>query len=159
MAAMKSFPYKAAVVACKGGCRNTSCSDGCIGCRNCIDNCQYGAIEINELGIAEVNESKCFACGRCVESCPMGIIRIHDAAVSIVVKCSNTAAGKDARTQCSVSCIGCGICVKACTASAIHVVNNVAVIDERYCLSCGNCAVKCPRGAISDMRGIIKPRN
>ena len=53
------------------------------------------------------------------------------------------------------SCIGCGICEKTCTASAIHVEDNCAVIDEASCLSCGMCAVKCPRHAIYDLRGIF----
>ena len=56
--------------------------------------------------------------------------------------------------SCENGCIGCGICEKTCTASAIHVEDNCAVIDEASCLSCGMCAVKCPRHAIYDLRGI-----
>ena len=55
----------------------------------------------------------------------------------------------------TVDCIGCGICEKTCTASAIHVEDNCAVIDEASCLSCGMCAVKCPQHAIYDLRGIF----
>ena len=39
MAVKKKFPYRAAVVACNGGCRSAEgeagCADGCIGCKAC----------------------------------------------------------------------------------------------------------------------------
>ena len=58
MAVKKQFPYRAAVVACNGGCRSAEgeagCADGCIGCKACIDKCKFGAISINEYGVAEV---------------------------------------------------------------------------------------------------------
>ena len=57
--------------------------------------------------------------------------------------------------MCEVSCIGCGMCEKICSANAIHVENNVAVIEEGKCLSCGMCAVNCPRGVLIDTRGVL----
>lgn len=155
MAVKKRFPYRAAFVACNGGCHATDCAYGCIGCGACVDACKFGAITLNEHGVAEVDEDKCIACGACVRKCPQEIIRLHDCANSVAVKCSNKALGKDARTQCELSCIGCGICEKVCPASAIKVTDNLSVIDERYCLSCGQCAVKCPRHAIYDLRGVL----
>lgn len=158
MAVKKKFPYRAAVVACNGGCRSNEdpkCEYGCIGCGKCVEACKFGAISINEIGVAEVDEEKCIACGKCVRECPQKVIHIHECANYIVVKCSNKNKGKDARAVCQVSCIGCGICEKTCTAGAIHVTENCAVIDEKICLSCGMCAVKCPRHVIVDMRGIL----
>ena len=155
MAIKKKFPYRAAFVACNGGCNNTSCSYGCIGCGACEAACKFGAIKVSENGVAVVDEGKCIACGLCAKKCPQGIIRIHECANYITVKCSSRDPGKVARMACSASCIGCGICEKTCTAGAIHVVDNVAVITEEQCLSCGMCAVKCPRHAIHDLRGIL----
>ena len=49
MAIKKRFPYRAALVACNGGCRaagleDGGCKDGCIGCGACIEKCKFGAI-------------------------------------------------------------------------------------------------------------------
>lgn len=160
MAIKKRFPYRAALVACNGGCRaagseDGGCKDGCIGCGACIEKCKFGAISMNEYGIAEVDEEKCIACGQCAKVCPQNLIKIHECANYIVVKCSNKEKGAVARKQCEVSCIGCGICEKTCTAGAIHVENNCAVIQEDICLSCGMCSVKCPRHVIHDLRGVF----
>lgn len=154
MAIKKRFPYKAAIVACNGSCRN-ACTYGCVGCGLCVLSCKFDAVHLNENGIAVVDEDKCIACGACARACPQGIIRVHECANYITVKCANKARGVDARKQCDVSCIGCGICERTCTAGAIHVVDNRAVMDEALCLSCGMCAVKCPRHAIHDLRGIL----
>lgn len=161
MAMKKKFPYRAAVVACNGGCRakeEPKCAYGCIGCGKCVESCKFQAIFINEIGVAEVDEEKCIACGKCTKVCPQEVIHLHECANYIVVKCSNKEKGKAAKDVCSVSCIGCGICEKTCTAEAIKVIENCAVIDETACLSCGMCAVKCPRHAIIDQRGILTAR-
>ena len=139
MAVKKRFPYKAALVACNGGCRATAdCEYGCVACGLCVGVCKFDAIEINSFGVAQVNEGKCIACGACVRECPRELIHIHECANPIVVKCSNKDLGK-----------------KACPAGAITVTENLSHIEESICLSCGQCAVKCPRGAIVDLRGIL----
>ena len=163
MAFQKKFPYRAAVVACNGSCGATKddpkCAYGCIGCGACVAACKFGAIRLNENGVAVVeDEEKCIGCGACARKCPQQIIRIHECANYIVVTCSNRDKGADARKECAVSCIGCGICQKTCTAGAVKVVENCAVIDDAYCLSCGMCSVKCPRHAIYDLRGIFTAR-
>ena len=159
MAVKKRFPYRAALVACNGGCRaekeDLGCADGCTGCGTCAAECRFDAIHMNQNGVAEVIEDRCVACGACARVCPKKLIHIHECANYIVVKCSSREKGAAARKQCQVSCIGCGICEKACTAGAIRVRENCAVIDEPLCLSCGMCAVKCPRHAIYDLRGIL----
>ncbi len=154
----KKFPYRAAFVACNGGCRSAAengCQDGCIGCGACVEKCRFDAISLNEYGVAEVDEAKCVACGMCVRVCPQHIISLHEMANDIVVKCSNHSKGAEARKQCEVSCVGCGICEKTCTAGAVRVTEQCAAITEELCLSCGMCAVKCPRHVIRDLRGIL----
>jgi predicted aldo/keto reductase-like oxidoreductase len=42
------------------------------------------------------------------------------------------------------ACIGCGKCEKSCPHDAIHVVDNLAVIDYTKCTGCGTCAGVCP---------------
>lgn len=156
MAVKKRFPYRAALVACSGGCRATAaCRYGCVACGLCVAACRFDAIRINDNEVAEVDEAKCVACGACVRECPRELIHIHDCANPIVVKCSNRDPGKDARTQCEVSCIGCGLCEKVCPSGAAKVSDNLSHIDESLCLSCGACAVKCPRHSIRDLRGIF----
>ena len=71
MAVKKKFPYRSAFVACNGGCHVTegsSCSYGCIACGKCVESCKFGAIHLNEYGVAEVDEEKCIACGRAPEN-------------------------------------------------------------------------------------------
>ena len=34
-------------------------------------------------------------------------------------------------------------------------IDNLARLDDSLCLSCGQCLVKCPRGVITDQRGIL----
>ncbi len=126
-------------------------------CGACIEACQFQAITYNEYGTAQVKEAACIGCGKCAKVCPQGIIHVHDRANRIVVKCANRDKGAAARQICQVSRIGCGICEKTCTANAIRVTEHCAVIDETRCLNCGMCAVKCPRGAIYDLRGILRP--
>ena len=148
-----------ALVACNGGCRNTDCGYGCLGCGMCQAICPFDAISLNDSGVAEVDETKCRGCGACVAECPQGIIRLHGAGYPIVVKCSNQDLGKTARAACEVSCIGCGICEKVCPSGAAKVTDNLSAIDEALCLCCGMCAVKCPRHAIRDLRGVLTSRS
>ena len=42
----------------------------CVGCHRCEKLCEYQAIIVNEDGIAVVDELKCKGCGVCVSSCP-----------------------------------------------------------------------------------------
>ncbi len=49
---------------------------------------------------------------------------------------------------CKYGCMGGGSCVKACDFDAIHLVNGVAVVDEKKCVSCGACVKACPKALI-----------
>ena len=45
-------------------------------------------------------------------------------------------------------CIGCTLCQRTCKHDAIHVVDNLAVIDYSKCVNCGECVDVCPRKLI-----------
>jgi heterodisulfide reductase subunit A2 len=47
--------------------------DICVGCRQCIELCPYGAITFNALkGVSEINPAVCKGCGSCSAFCPSG---------------------------------------------------------------------------------------
>ena len=55
--------------------RYVACTDGdaCNGCKECVDRCIFGAIEVRDVGGREqtaIREEKCFGCGACVIPCP-----------------------------------------------------------------------------------------
>ena len=65
-----------------------------------------------------------------------------------IVQCSSKDNGKDVMKACSVGCIACHLCEKNCPSDAVHVVDNVAYIDQEKCTKCGLCAEKCPKKII-----------
>lgn len=174
MTAAASAP-KVAVVRCNGTCEarprvaefdgaescrvqnmtgmgESLCGYGCLGCGDCVNACQFGAISINADGIAEVDETKCTACGACAKACPRGIIEIRLAGPKgrrLVVMCNNKDKGAIANKACKNACIGCGKCVKTCDKfEAITMENNLAWIDPEKCKMCRKCEEACPKGAI-----------
>ncbi len=49
----------------------------CMGCKNCLNVCSYGAITFDERDhVAVVNEIICRGCGNCVAACPSGAISL-----------------------------------------------------------------------------------
>lgn len=124
-----------------------SCTYGCFGLGSCARACPFGAIEIKD-GVAVVDKEKCTACKKCVAVCPRGIIELIPYDAEVRVSCINCDKGAVTRKVCEVGCIGCGICAKTCQYDAIHIENNVAVIDYEKCTQCGSCAEKCPRKII-----------
>lgn len=176
-----------AVVRCNGSCSNrpkindydgfksckvkaalysgdTACQYGCLGCGDCVEACQFGAISMNpETGLPVVDEAKCVACGACVKACPKSIIEIRNKGprgLRVYVSCVNKDKGAVARKACKAACIGCGLCVKACPHEAITVESNVAYIDFAKCKLCRKCVLACPTGAIHDVnfpKPAVKP--
>ena len=49
---------------------------------------------------------------------------------------------------CHNGCTGLGNCERACAFDAIHIINGVAVVDEKACRSCGECVKACPKSLI-----------
>ena len=46
--------------------------DKCIGCKKCVDQCPFGAIEMVD-DKAYITEA-CTVCGACIDACPVGAI-------------------------------------------------------------------------------------
>ena len=67
----------------------------------------------------------------------------------LAVACSSEDKGPKVMKVCEVGCIGCKLCEKQCQFDAIHVLDNVAHIDQEKCTGCGACAAKCPKKIIT----------
>jgi len=57
----------------KGAATRSYCDVGCIGCRICEKNCEFGAIKVEGF-LASIDYDKCTGCDKCVEKCPRKII-------------------------------------------------------------------------------------
>lgn len=124
------------------------CVYGCLGLATCVRVCPFGAISMTPQGLPEVDEAKCRACNKCVIACPRKLFSLVPVTHSVYVACSSRDNGKDTRSVCSVGCIACKRCEQVCPADAIHVIDNLAVIDYQKCTSCGECVKACPTKAI-----------
>ena len=162
-----SAEKKVAFVKCKGTCDKTkvqynyygvddckkvsvvpgagekACTYGCMGYGSCVKAFAFDAIHVVD-GVAVVDKEKCVACGKCVSSCPNHLIELVPYKAGHLVQCSSHAKGKDVKSVCESGCIGCTLCTKQCEFDAIHMEDNLAVIDYEKCTNCGKCAEKCP---------------
>lgn len=150
--ASKRFEYRGVqdcVAAAKIADGPLDCAFGCLGFGSCVEACKFDAMHIGPNGTAVVDREKCTDCMACAAACPRHLIDSVPYASKVSVACANQQRGKDAMSVCAVSCIGCGLCEKNCSFDAIHVVNNVAIIDYAKCKGCKICTKVCPRDAIS----------
>jgi electron transport complex protein RnfB len=97
-----------------------------------------------------IDPKKCTGCGNCVEACPVQIIELVSTDMKVHIRCSSHDKGKRAKEVCKVACIACQLCVKKCPSEAIHMEDDLAVIDYGKCTNCGICAAVCPTKAIVD---------
>ena len=127
-----------------------ACPYSCCGYGSCVKACAFDAIHVVN-GVAVVDKEKCTACGACIKACPKALISFVPYKKKYIVACKNLLKGKQVKDACSIGCIACGICEKNCPFDAIHVLNDLAVMDEK-CKDCGICAQKCPTSAITGKR-------
>jgi len=129
-----------------GGQKN--CSWGCLGFGSCVEVCPFDAIKMSDEGLPVVDNGKCKACNKCVQICPKKLFRLIAVNQNVYVACSSHDLGKDTRSVCSVGCIACRKCEQVCPSDAIHVLDNLAVIEYNKCTSCGECVKVCPMKTI-----------
>ena len=163
---------RVAVVACRGNSQHTRtkmayqgistchaancffagdwvCPDGCLGHGDCVSACMFGAISVQD-GVAVVDRELCTGCGACVKRCPNHLLQlVDDSKASAYVLCRNHQKGGVTRKGCDVGCIGCQKCARICPVEAIHMEENLAVVDPAVCIDCGKCIGECPTGAIT----------
>jgi Na+-translocating ferredoxin:NAD+ oxidoreductase subunit B len=121
-----------------------SCVFGCLGFGDCVKACPFDAIKMSEEGLPVVDEAKCKACKKCVLICPKKLFSLRPVTHKIYVACASHDTGKATRQACPVGCIACKKCEQICPVDAIHVIDNLAVIDYHKCTSCGKCVDVCP---------------
>lgn len=125
-----------------------ACVYGCLGFGDCEKVCPFDAITMSKDGLPVVNETKCKACNKCVLICPKKLFSLIPITGKVYVACKSHDLGKDTRLACPVGCIACRKCEQICPADAIHVVDNLAVIDYHKCTSCAKCVEACPMKTI-----------
>ncbi|MDR2734590.1 MAG: RnfABCDGE type electron transport complex subunit B [Spirochaetota bacterium] len=119
------------------------CSDGCLGFGSCARVCRFDAIDIDAAGHAHINEDRCTGCGLCAKACPRHLIELVNKKKRVHILCRSHLRGAVCNKMCEVSCIACMRCEKICKQNAIHISDNLAVIDYAACTSCGECVAVC----------------
>lgn len=128
---------------------NKQCEKACLGCGDCVKVCRYGALFINEKGVAEVDRTKCTGCGACINACPNDLIVRIPVKQHVAIVCNKFDGGMAINSTCKVGCTSCGLCAKNCPTKAITMEGNMPVIDESKCIHCNKCVGVCPNSCIS----------
>ena len=124
-----------------------TCSYGCLGQGTCAEACPFGAIEMLDSGLAQVESDKCTGCGQCVDACPKGIIKMVPAEREVHILCSSHDKGAVARKACKTACIACQKCVKAAPEGSIVMEDFLAVVNYDYDIP-HEIAEQCPMNTI-----------
>jgi len=134
-----------------------ACEYGCLGMGTCERACPFNAIVMRD-NLPFIIEERCTSCGSCVKACPKDLFMLLSEKKTVVVGCQSHDPGRVVNKICPVGCIACKACEKACPVDAIHVIDNLAVIDYAKCKNCGLCVKACPKSVIYNMRQTRKAR-
>lgn len=121
-----------------------ACFHGCLGLGDCVAACPFGALSIDEKGLALVDGKLCTGCGKCVPACPRKIITVLPRDREIVLACVSRARGKAVREACSRGCIACGACARVSPEGAVTMVDNLPVLHYGVTGDFSAAAAKCP---------------
>jgi Na+-translocating ferredoxin:NAD+ oxidoreductase RNF subunit RnfB len=124
------------------------CDFACLGFGSCVSVCPFEAIRMSQEMLPLVDKNKCKACNKCVQACPKKLFALVPITHNVYVACNSHDSAKNTKQVCPLGCIACKRCEKACKVEAIHVVDNLAVIDYAKCTSCGECVKVCPMKTI-----------
>jgi len=58
--------------------------EGCTQCKRCTVECPFGAINEDEKGFPQFNESRCRRCGTCMGACPVRVISFENYSIDTV---------------------------------------------------------------------------
>ena len=106
-----------------------ACQWGCLGGGDCVEVCNFGALEMGPDGLPVVFDDLCTACSACVTACPRDLFELHPVEREFFVFCKSHDDPKTAKAACDVACTGCGICARK-SEGAITMVDSLAVIDH-----------------------------
>ncbi|MDD5130531.1 MAG: RnfABCDGE type electron transport complex subunit B [Candidatus Omnitrophica bacterium] len=125
-----------------------SCVFACLGFGTCVKSCPFGAIIMSPEALPVIDKVKCRSCNKCVLVCPKKLFSLVSINNPVFVACSSHDSGREVKSVCPVGCIACKICERTCRFDAIHVIDNLAVIDYHKCTSCKECVGVCPAKTI-----------
>ncbi len=106
-----------------------ACQWGCLGGGDCVDVCNFGALEMGEDGLPHVFDDLCTACAACVTACPRDLFELHPVTREFFVFCKSHDDPKTSKAACQVACTGCSICARN-SDGAITMQDGLAVIDH-----------------------------
>jgi RnfABCDGE-type electron transport complex B subunit len=105
-----------------------ACQWGCLGGGDCVDVCDFGALEMGPDGLPVVYDDLCTACAACVTACPRDLFELHPIDREFFVFCKSHDDPKTSKAVCDAACTGCSICARN-SEGAISMVDGLAVID------------------------------
>jgi electron transport complex protein RnfB len=141
------IPTCAAAALIFGGPR--ACKNGCLGLGDCVRQCPFDALHLNEGGIAQVTPERCTGCAICVAICPKSLFTLYPRNRRIELACKAVDKGAVVRSTCMVGCIQCRKCVAKCPAGAVTWDGRTILIDHDLCIAYGPscneiCTEVCP---------------